>query len=82
MLRPSPHLSHSLRCRSEFEGLLEKAPSEANSFLADPEKYIAGIRANPDAAAREQMEKVVGLLVDDRYVDGRVWGGGGYVGRC
>lgn len=61
--------------RSEFEGLLEKAPSEANSFLADPEKYIAGIRANPDAAAREQMEKVVGLLVDDRCVDGKVWGG-------
>ena len=26
---------------SEFEGILEKTPAEANAFLADPEKYIA-----------------------------------------
>jgi hypothetical protein len=29
-------------------------------------KYIAAIRQNPDAAAREQLEKVVDLLVTDR----------------
>ena len=52
--------------RSEFEGLLEKAPSEANAYLADPEKYITAIRQNPDAAAREQVEKAVDLLVNDR----------------
>lgn len=34
---PSPPWSSS-----EFEGLLEKTPAEANAFLADPEKYIAG----------------------------------------
>lgn len=28
-------------CRSEFEGILEKTPAEANAFLSDPEKYIA-----------------------------------------
>lgn len=26
--------------RSEFEGILEKTPAEANAFLADPEKYL------------------------------------------
>ena len=31
---------------------MEKSPSEANTFLADPEKYVAAIRLNPDAAAR------------------------------
>ena len=29
---------------SEFEGILEKTPAEANAFLADPEKYIASER--------------------------------------
>ncbi len=64
--------------RSEFEGLLEKSPSEANAFLADPEKYIAAIRANPDAAAREQVEKVVDLLVTNRweFFFGNEWPGG------
>ncbi|KAG1679642.1 hypothetical protein FOA52_006159 [Chlamydomonas sp. UWO 241] len=62
-----PHnIDHCLTwARSEFEGLLEKAPSEANAYLADKEKYIAAIRANPDAAAREQLEKVVDVLVGD-----------------
>lgn len=27
-------------CRSEFEGILEKTPAEANAFLADPDKYL------------------------------------------
>ena len=56
----------SVTPRSEFEGLLEKAPSEANAYLADSEKYIAAIRQNPDAAAREQVEKAVDLLVKDK----------------
>lgn len=35
-----PHnIDHCLTwARSEFEGLLDKSPSEANSYLADPEK--------------------------------------------
>lgn len=27
-------------CRSEFEGLLEKGPAEANMYLQDPEKWV------------------------------------------
>lgn len=55
-----PHnIDHCLTwARSEFEGLLEKSPSEANVFLADADKYIAEVRGNPDAAAREQLAKV------------------------
>jgi ubiquitin-activating enzyme E1 len=36
-----PHnIDHCLTwARSEFEGLLEKGPSEANAYLADPVKY-------------------------------------------
>ena len=56
--------------RSEFEGLLEKSPSEANTFLADPDKYVTEIKKNPDAAAREQVEKVVDLLVTNRWGEG------------
>ena len=38
-----PHnIDHCLTfARSEFEGLLEKSPAEANAFLADPAKYLA-----------------------------------------
>lgn len=36
---PAPFVARC--CSSEFEGLLEKTPAEANSFLADPEKYIS-----------------------------------------
>lgn len=51
--------------RSEFEGLLEKTPAEANAFLADPEKYIASVRSASDAAAREQLERVTEVLVSE-----------------
>ena len=45
-LHSFPHnIDHCLTfARSEFEGLMEKAPSEANVFLADPAKYVAAIR--------------------------------------
>ena len=64
-------MTHSCRalvppCRSEFEGLLEKAPAEANAYLEDPGKYVEGIRAAADAAAREQLEKVADALVGER----------------
>jgi ubiquitin-activating enzyme E1 len=44
-----PHnIDHCLTwARSEFEGLLEKGPSEANAYLADPAKYIGEYRGNP-----------------------------------
>ena len=45
-LRSFPHnISHCLTfARSEFEGLLEKSPAEANAFLTSPDKYLAAIR--------------------------------------
>lgn len=67
-LHSFPHnIDHCLTwARSEFEGLLEKAPSEANAYLADPAKFVAAIRANADAAARQQLEGVVDVLVNGR----------------
>lgn len=63
-----PHnIDHCLTfARSEFEGMFEKAPTEANAYLADPEKYVATVRASSDAAARDQLEKVVAVLADER----------------
>ncbi|KAK9849259.1 hypothetical protein WJX84_002174, partial [Apatococcus fuscideae] len=67
-LHSFPHnIDHCLTfARSEFEGLLEKAPQEANAFLADPEKYIGAVRSSSDSAAHEQLEKVVEVLVTER----------------
>jgi ubiquitin-activating enzyme E1 len=50
-----PHnIDHCLTwARSEFEGLLEKGPSEANTYLADPAKY------------RGEDNAVLGLLLSD-----------------
>ena len=45
---PYPPRLCRLPHRSEFEGILEKTPAEANAFLADPEKYIAGTLARAD----------------------------------
>uniref|UniRef100_A0A1D1ZMI8 E1 ubiquitin-activating enzyme n=1 Tax=Auxenochlorella protothecoides TaxID=3075 RepID=A0A1D1ZMI8_AUXPR len=66
-LHSFPHnIHHCLTyARSEFEGLLEKTPAEANAFLADPEKYIASVRSASDAAAREQLERVTEVLVSE-----------------
>ncbi len=63
-----PHnIDHCLTwARSEFEGLVEKAPAEANSFLADPTKYLAAVRQASDAAAREQLERTAEVLVSER----------------
>lgn len=65
-----PHnIDHCLTfARSEFEGLLEKAPAEANAYLADPRKYITTIKQASDAAAREQLERVVEVLFSERCV--------------
>ena len=77
-LHSFPHnIHHCLTyARSEFEGLLEKTPGEANAFLEDPAKYIASAKASSDAAAREQLEKVVEALVTERcerFEDAIVW---------
>eukprot|EP00775_Hariotina_reticulata_P006408 gene6408-6639_t len=63
-----PHnIDHCLTwARSEFEGLLEKGPSEANAYLADPAKYADSVKTSDDAAAREALSKVVEVLVADK----------------
>jgi ubiquitin-activating enzyme E1 len=70
-LHSFPHNAHHCLtyARSEFEGLLEKAPAEANAFLADPDAYLAAAEASSDAAAREQLARVVEALVSDGVAD-------------
>ncbi|KAH7447147.1 hypothetical protein KP509_01G093700 [Ceratopteris richardii] len=65
-----PHnIHHCLTwARSEFEGLLEKAPSETNNFLSKPEEYKASMRSAGDAQARELLERVVECLVTEKCV--------------
>ncbi|BDA45843.1 Ubiquitin-activating enzyme E1 1 [Coccomyxa sp. Obi] len=69
-LHSFPHnIDHCLTyARSEFEGMLEKSPTEANAFLTDPAKYLAAVRQASDSAAREQLEKVVDVLETERCV--------------
>lgn len=45
-LHSFPHnIDHCLTyARSEFEGMLEKSPAEANAFLTDPAKYLTAVR--------------------------------------
>ncbi|GJP35185.1 hypothetical protein CLOM_g19695 [Closterium sp. NIES-68] len=63
-----PHnITHCLTwARSEFEGLLERTPSEANAFLSAPEKYCEEMMGAGDAAAREALERVVECLITER----------------
>ncbi|KAG2486273.1 hypothetical protein HYH03_015097 [Edaphochlamys debaryana] len=63
-----PHnIDHCLTwARSEFEGLLEKAPREAAAYLAAPAEYAKTVRANPDASARQQLESVAEVLLDGK----------------
>lgn len=77
-LHSFPHnIHHCLTyARSEFEGALEKTPAEANAFLADPASYLANAKHSSDAAAREQLEKVVEILVHERctnFEDAVAW---------
>ena len=63
-----PHnIDHCLTWpRSEFEGLLEKTPAEANSFLMKPEEYKAAMKSAGDAQSRELLERFVECLVSER----------------
>ncbi|KAJ7299330.1 hypothetical protein O6H91_Y249200 [Diphasiastrum complanatum] len=69
-LHSFPHsIDHCLTwARSEFEGLFETAPSEANAFLSKPEECKASIRAAGDSQARGVLESVVECLLTDRMV--------------
>eukprot|EP00850_Spirogloea_muscicola_P006789 SM000033S12310 [mRNA] locus=s33:1758:6785:+ [translate_table: standard] len=67
-LHSFPHnIDHCLTwARSEFEGLLEKTPAEANTYLDKPEEYKKAIRTAGDAQAREAVGRVVDCLVTER----------------
>eukprot|EP00898_Chlorokybus_atmophyticus_P002590 jgi/Chlat1/3331/Chrsp222S03397 len=73
-----PHnIDHCLTwARSEFEGLFEKTPTEANLFLNKPEDYVKSMKQAADAQARESLERVVECLVTERcttYEDCIAW---------
>eukprot|EP01018_Ginkgo_biloba_P009922 Gb_06844 [translate_table: standard] len=63
-----PHnIDHCLTwARSEFEGLMEKAPAQVNSFLLNPQEYIALSKSAGDSQSKENLEYVVECLVKER----------------
>ena len=67
-LHSFPHnIDHCLTwARSEFEGLFEKSPGEANAYLAKPAEYAEAARRAGDASARENLEKVAECLLKER----------------
>jgi len=67
-LHSFPHnIDHCLTwARSEFEGMFEKSPGEANSYLSKPAEYAAAARQAGDAQARENVEKAAECLLTSR----------------
>eukprot|EP00899_Mesostigma_viride_P027629 jgi/Mesvir1/8050/Mv18206-RA.1 len=72
-----PHnIDHCLTwARSEFEGLLDKTPSEVNAFLSNPDEYGAAMKKQGDAMAKECLERVAECLADrcTNYEDCIAW---------
>ncbi|XP_057808186.1 ubiquitin-activating enzyme E1 1-like isoform X2 [Salvia miltiorrhiza] len=63
-----PHnIDHCLTwARSEFEGLLEKTPTEVNAYLSSPSEYISAMKKAGDAQARDILERVLECLDKDK----------------
>ncbi|XP_051130239.1 ubiquitin-activating enzyme E1 1-like [Andrographis paniculata] len=63
-----PHnIDHCLTwARSEFEGLLEKTPTEVNAYLSNPSEYVSAMKNAGDAQARDTLERVLECLDRDR----------------
>ncbi|KAJ6822888.1 ubiquitin-activating enzyme E1 2-like [Iris pallida] len=63
-----PHnIDHCLTwARSEFDGLLEKTPSEVNKFLSNQTEYVSSMKNAGDAQARDQLERVLECLDKER----------------
>ncbi|QCE00933.1 ubiquitin-activating enzyme E1 [Vigna unguiculata] len=63
-----PHnIDHCLTwARSEFEGLLEKTPAEVNAYLSNPSEYTNAMRNAGDAQARDNLERVLECLDEDK----------------
>ncbi|KAF8402591.1 hypothetical protein HHK36_010678 [Tetracentron sinense] len=74
-----PHnIDHCLTwARSEFEGWLEKTPTEVNAFLSNPSEYTSATRNAGDAQARDNLERVIECLDRERcetFQDCITWG--------
>uniref|UniRef100_A0A7N0VCN4 Ubiquitin-activating enzyme SCCH domain-containing protein n=1 Tax=Kalanchoe fedtschenkoi TaxID=63787 RepID=A0A7N0VCN4_KALFE len=52
--------------RSEFEGLLEKIPTEVNAYLSSPSAYLTTMKNAGDAQARDMLERVIECLDKDK----------------
>jgi ubiquitin-activating enzyme E1 len=67
-LHSFPHnIQHCLTfARSEFEGLLEKTPSDVNAYLSDPEKYVLEAKHSNDAAAKEALIRIIDAINAER----------------
>uniref|UniRef100_A0A1D1Y6H3 E1 ubiquitin-activating enzyme n=2 Tax=Anthurium amnicola TaxID=1678845 RepID=A0A1D1Y6H3_9ARAE len=67
-LHSFPHnIDHCLTwARSEFEGMLEKTPSEVNKFLSNPGEYAASMKRAGDAQARDVLEHIIECLDKER----------------
>ncbi|MCD9645786.1 E1 ubiquitin-activating protein [Datura stramonium] len=63
-----PHnIDHCLTwARSEFEGLLEKTPTEVNAYLINPSDYISSMQKAGDAQARDTLDRVLECLDKER----------------
>ena len=59
-----PHnIDHCLAwARSEFEGHVEKSPSEVNTYLEDTPAYAENALKNADGQTKEQLEQVLDAL--------------------
>ncbi|KAF2288478.1 hypothetical protein GH714_007827 [Hevea brasiliensis] len=66
-----PHnIDHCLTwARSEFEGLLEKTPTEVNAYLRNPNEYTSAMKSAGDAQAKDNLERVLECLDKERCVE-------------
>ncbi|KDP22845.1 hypothetical protein JCGZ_00432 [Jatropha curcas] len=66
-----PHnIDHCLTwARSEFEGLLEKTPTEVNAYLSNPNEYKSAMKNAGDAQARDNLERVLECLEKERCLE-------------
>lgn len=67
-----PHnIYHCLTwARSEFEGMLEKAPTDANAFLSNPQEYKRSMKSGGQAQAQAQsiLDRLLECLVFERCI--------------
>lgn len=63
-----PHnIDHCLTwARSEFEGLLEKTPTEVNAYLRNPKEYASAMKNAGDAQAKDNLERILECLDKER----------------